>query len=63
MKQRTSLIISHRISTIKDADEIIVLENGEIVERGTHESLLSFRGEYYGLYQKQLLAEQIEREE
>ncbi len=60
MKQRTSIIISHRVSTIKDADEIIVLENGEIVERGTHEFLLSLEGEYYGLYQKQLLAEQIE---
>lgn len=63
MKQRTSIIISHRISTIKDADEIIVLENGEIAERGTHESLLSIRGEYYSLYQKQLLKEQIEEEE
>jgi len=60
MKQRTSIIVSHRISTIKDADEIIVLENGEIVERGTHEFLLSLEGEYYSLYQKQLLAEQIE---
>ena len=60
MKQRTSIIISHRISTIKDADEILVLENGEIVEKGTHESLLSLEGEYYSLYRKQLLAEQIE---
>ena len=60
MKQRTSIIVSHRISTIKDADEIIVLENGEIVERGTHDFLLSLEGEYYSLYQKQLLAEQIE---
>ncbi|NJD03784.1 MAG: ABC transporter ATP-binding protein, partial [Ruminiclostridium sp.] len=60
MKQRTSIIISHRISAIKDADEIIVLENGEIVERGDHEFLLSLEGEYHSLYQKQLLAEQIE---
>lgn len=63
MKQRTSIIVSHRISTIQDADEIIVLENGEIKERGTHDSLLLFKGEYYNLYQKQLLAEQIEGEE
>lgn len=63
MKQRTSIIISHRISTIKDADEIIVLENGEIIERGTHDTLLSLEGEYFGLYRKQLLAEQIEGED
>jgi ATP-binding cassette subfamily B multidrug efflux pump len=63
MSKRTSIIVSHRISTIKDADEIIVLENGEIVERGTHESLLEQQGFYYSLYQKQLLAEQIEEAE
>lgn len=60
MKQRTSVIVSHRISTIQDADEIIVLEEGEIVERGTHGSLLEKQGLYYELYQKQLLADQIE---
>jgi ABC-type multidrug transport system, ATPase and permease components len=63
MKQRTSVIVSHRISTIQEADVIIVLENGEIIERGTHDELLSLKGEYYSLYQKQLLAEQIEGEE
>ena len=63
MKQRTSVIVSHRISTIQDADEIIVLENGEIVERGTHDSLLLLKGEYHSLYLKQLLTEQIEGEE
>ncbi len=63
MKQRTSIIVSHRISTIKDADEIIVLEDGEIAERGTHESLLSLQGTYFELYEKQLLADQITQEE
>lgn len=62
-RQRTSIIVSHRISTIKDADEIIVLEDGEIKERGNHESLLELKGLYYDLYHKQLLAEQIEGEE
>lgn len=60
MRQRTSIMVSHRISTIKDADEIIVLEQGEIAERGTHESLLDRQGIYFDLYQNQLLAEQME---
>jgi len=60
MNSRTSIIISHRISTIKDADEIIVLEEGKITERGTHEELLSFEGIYFDLYHKQLLADQVE---
>ncbi|MFV9510275.1 ABC transporter ATP-binding protein [Tepidibacillus sp. LV47] len=59
MKERTSIIISHRISTIKDADEIIVLDEGKIVERGTHHELLRLQGQYYNLYQKQLLEEMI----
>ncbi len=63
MKNRTSIIISHRISTIKDADEIIVLEEGQIIEQGTHETLLKGQGNYYNLYQKQLLAEKLEEEE
>ncbi|MGZ4133755.1 MAG: ABC transporter ATP-binding protein [Tumebacillaceae bacterium] len=59
MKDRTSLIIAHRISTIKDADEIIVLDEGAILERGTHDQLLEHHGLYYELYQKQLLEEKI----
>lgn len=59
MKQRTSIIISHRISTIKDADQILVLNHGEIAERGTHESLLELNGLYTSLYQKQLLEEEL----
>lgn len=60
MKQRTSIIVSHRISAVKDADEIIVLDGGRIVERGTHISLLEQEGYYHELYTRQLLAEQIE---
>lgn len=63
MKNRTSIIISHRVSSIKDADEIIMLDEGRIIERGTHESLLAMEGAYYELYRKQLLAEQLEEAE
>jgi ATP-binding cassette subfamily B protein len=60
MKGRTSIIISHRISTVKDADVIIVLQNGEIVERGTHEELVGLKGIYADLHQKQLLEQELE---
>jgi ATP-binding cassette subfamily B protein len=60
MKGRTSIIISHRISTVKDADVIIVLQNGEIVERGTHEELVELKGIYADLHQKQLLEQELE---
>lgn len=62
MDKRTSIIVSHRVSTVKDADEIIVLEEGEIVERGSHDDLLEKSGLYYDLYQKQQLAEQLDKE-
>ena len=61
MKGRTSIIISHRISTVKDADLIIVLQNGEIVERGTHDDLVALNGIYADLYQKQLLEQELEK--
>lgn len=56
---RTSLIVSHRVSTVKDADLIVVLEDGRIAERGTHESLIERGGIYAELYEKQLLEEEL----
>jgi ATP-binding cassette subfamily B protein len=61
MRNRTSLIISHRVSTAQHADRIVVLINGRIAESGRHEELLRQRGHYYELYQKQLLEEELER--
>jgi len=59
MHDRTSIIISHRISTVRDADEIIVLDDGKIIERGTHASLLAQAGLYSEIYEKQLLEEEL----
>ena len=60
MKERTSIIISHRISTVKDADMIIILDNGKIAEQGTHEQLVAKGGIYADLYYKQLLEKELE---
>lgn len=53
MQGRTSIIIAHRISTIKNADKIIVIDNGEVVEEGTHLQLMAKKGEYFSLYENQ----------
>ena len=57
---RTSIIISHRISTVKDADNIIVLDKGKIAEEGTHDELISIGGIYADLHYKQLLEKELE---
>ncbi len=59
MRERTSLIVSHRISTVRDADLICVLDEGGIIERGTHDELLARGGEYADLYERQLLEEEL----
>ena len=61
MKDRTTILISHRISTVKDADHIVVLDEGSIVEAGTHEQLLEQNGIYAGIYETQLLQEELEK--
>jgi ABC-type multidrug transport system fused ATPase/permease subunit len=52
-KKRTSFVIAHWLSTIRDADKILVINDGEIIERGTHESLLARGGFYHNLYTSQ----------
>jgi ATP-binding cassette subfamily B protein len=59
MRQRTSILVSHRISTVRDADQIFVLDAGLIVERGTHDSLIRQNGVYAELHKKQLLEEEL----
>jgi ATP-binding cassette subfamily B protein len=60
MRQRTSIIVSHRISTVRGADVIFVLERGGIVERGTHDDLVRSGGTYSDMFRKQLLEEELQ---
>jgi ATP-binding cassette subfamily B protein len=55
MEGRTTFMIAHRLSTVRNADLLLVVQNGEIVERGTHESLIRRRGVYYQLYEMQTI--------
>jgi ATP-binding cassette subfamily B protein len=60
MKERTSIVVAHRISTVKDADEILVLDEGRVAERGTHRGLLEHGGLYAQMYRRQLLEEELQ---
>ena len=62
MRHRTTILVSHRVSTVQHADQIVVLREGRLVERGTHDELLALGGYYADLYQKQLLEEELARE-
>ncbi|WP_282940436.1 ABC transporter ATP-binding protein [Paenibacillus sp. RC67] len=63
MNKRTTIIIGHRISSVQGADQIVVMDEGEIVESGSHEKLLRLNGIYADMYHKQLLDQEAERQE
>ena len=60
MRERTSIIVAHRVSTVRHADQIFVLDSGHIAERGTHDQLVARNGLYAAMYRKQLLEEELE---
>ena len=59
MRGRTTFVIAHRLSTVRHADQILVLDHGRIVERGTHEGLLATRGAYHALYHAQFAGQEV----
>ena len=61
-KNRACIIVAHRLSALKDADEITVLDEGHIVERGTHDSLLTVGGLYQRIYERQMIENKLENE-
>lgn len=62
LKGRTSFIIAHRLSTVRSADRILVIDKGRIIEEGSHRQLLQRRGHYYRLYTNQFIEEQGEKD-
>ena len=60
--QQTVVVVAHRLSTIRDADEIIVMQKGEVMERGNHEELLRKDGVYKNLVSRQLVNEELDNE-
>jgi len=60
MQGRTTILISHRVSTVRNAGRIFVLDHGAIVEQGAHDELLAAGGYYADLYQKQMIEEELE---
>ena len=61
LAERTAFVIAHRVSTVKNADSIVVMDRGEIIEQGTHEALLALGGRYADINEKQLLEEELEQ--